>query len=418
MTARATIERHLGRLEFTALISMIMAVVALAIDMMLPALGDMRTDFGLSGDSNALAPIVTFFFIGLAVGQPVWGPLSDALGRKRILYSGLAIYVSAAVAAAFAPNLGVLFGLRFLGGLGAAGPRVVAQSIVRDAYEGAAMAKVLSYIMSIFILVPVLAPTIGTAVLLIGPWQAIFWVIAAFGVGVGLWATRLPETLEPARRLPLDFRRLAAATVRVAGDRFTMGLTLAQTVLFGFFASYLASSQLLVDDVFGLGAWFPVIFGSSAAIIGLGMILNTRLLGHASLRAILRGVFSTYVLATAALLGLAIATGGEPPFALFMIALVPILFAHALLIPNLNSAALAPMGSIAGTAAAVIGTVSTLGGALIGALIDSRFDGTILPLAAGGMVAALCALGLFLWADRVWERPTAVPTDIPVDRTI
>jgi DHA1 family bicyclomycin/chloramphenicol resistance-like MFS transporter len=418
MTARQAIEQRLGRLEFTALISMVMAVVALAIDMMLPAFGDMRGHFGLAEDSNALAPIVTFFFIGLAMGQPVWGPLSDALGRKRILYTGLAIYVAAAAAAAFSPNLAVLFGLRLVGGFGAAGPRVVAQSIVRDAYEGAAMAKVLSYIMAIFILVPVIAPTIGTAVLALGTWQMVFVVIAAFGIGVGLWATRLPETLDPARRLPLDFRRLVAATARVARDRFTMGLTLAQSVLFGFFASYLATSQLLIDDVFGLSAWFPLIFGASAAIIGVGMILNTRLLGVASLRTILRGVFTTYVVATAAFLVLAIATDGTPPFAAFTVALVPILFAHALLIPNLNSAALAPMGAIAGTAAAVIGTVSTLGGALIGAVIDSRYDNTLLPLATAGAIAALTALGLFLWADRVWVEPTTEPMDLPLDSTI
>jgi DHA1 family bicyclomycin/chloramphenicol resistance-like MFS transporter len=380
--ARDVIEQKLGRVEFTFLISMIMAVVALAIDMMLPSFTELRMHFGLASDSNALAPIVTFFFIGLALGQPVWGPLSDALGRKRILYWGMSVYVAAAIAAVFAPSLGVLFALRFVGGLGAAGPRVVALSVVRDAYEGSAMAKVMSYVMAIFILVP---------------------LIAAFGVAVAVWSFRLPETLPVGRRLPLDFGRLLAAAGQVFSSRFAMGLTLAQTSIFAFFASYIASSQLIVDDVFGLGDWFPLIFGASAGVVGIGMLANTRLLDVVSMRTILRGVFSTYVTVAMALVIVAVSTGGRPALPLFLAVLAPILFAHALLIPNLNAAALVPMGSIAGTAAAVIGTVSTLGGAIVGAVIDRTYDGTITPLAIGCLVAAVIALALFLWAVGVWD---------------
>jgi MFS transporter, DHA1 family, multidrug resistance protein len=401
--ARDVIEQKLGRVEFTFLISMIMAVVALAIDMMLPSFTELRMHFGLASDSNALAPIVTFFFIGLALGQPVWGPLSDALGRKRILYWGMSVYVAAAIAAVFAPSLGVLFALRFVGGLGAAGPRVVALSVVRDAYEGSAMAKVMSYVMAIFILVPVIAPTIGSVALAFGSWQTIFWLIAAFGVAVAVWSFRLPETLPVGRRLPLDFGRLLAAAGQVFSSRFAMGLTLAQTSIFAFFASYIASSQLIVDDVFGLGDWFPLIFGASAGVVGIGMLANTRLLDVVSMRTILRGVFSTYVTVATALVIVAVSTGGRPALPLFLAVLAPILFAHALLIPNLNAAALVPMGSIAGTAAAVIGTVSTLGGAIVGAVIDRTYDGTITPLAIGCLVAAVIALALFLWADGVWD---------------
>jgi len=406
------IDAKLGRVEFTFLISMVMAVAALATDMILPAFSDLRSHFGLASDSNALAPMVTFFFIGLALGQPFWGPLSDALGRKRILYAGMSVYVAAAVAAAFAPSLTALFTLRFIGGLGAAGPRVVALSVVRDAYEGPTMARVMSYVMSIFILVPVIAPSVGSAVLAVGSWQTVFLLMAVFGAGVGIWSMRLPETLEVARRLPLDFGRLVGAAATVFTNRFAMGLTLAQTAVFAFFASWLASSQLIVDDVFGLRAWFPLIFAASAGIIGIGMLANTRLLNVVSMRVILRFVFVTYVTMAAVLVALAVATGGRPPLAAFLAVLAPILFAHALLIPNLNAAALVPMAAIAGTAAAVIGTVSTLGGALFGATIDRTYDGTITPLAVGCFIAAAIALGFFVWADAVWEEAVDEKPDV------
>jgi MFS transporter, DHA1 family, multidrug resistance protein len=402
--ARDTIESRLSRLEFTLMISMIMAIVALAIDMMLPAFGSMRPAFGIPADSNALAPIVTFFFIGLALGQPVWGPLSDAVGRKRVLYAGLIVYTASSIGSAFAPSLGVLFVLRFIGGVGAAGPRVVAYGIVRDAYEGQTMAKVMSYIMAVFIVVPVVAPTLGSLVLAFGSWQLIFWIIAAFGIGVGLWSTRLPETLPTDRRIDLDVGRLLEAASTVLRNRFTMGLTLAQTALFGFFASYLASSQLIIDDVFGLDPWFPVIFGGSAATIGVGMLLNTRLLNIAPLRSLLRWILIGYLGSTLAFATMAWATHGTPPIWLFLAGLTPILLCHALLIPNLNAAAMIPMGNVAGTAAAVIGTISILGGALVGAGIDMVYNGTVIPFATASALGSTIAFALYLWADRVWER--------------
>jgi DHA1 family bicyclomycin/chloramphenicol resistance-like MFS transporter len=393
---------------------MLMAVVALAIDMMLPAFGVMRSEFGLAADSNALAPIITFFFLGLALGQPIWGPLSDALGRKRILYLGLAVYIAASIGATFAPSLPVLFALRFLAGVGAAGPNVVARGIVRDAYAGQTMAKVMSYVMAVFMVVPVVAPTFGAIILAFGSWQLIFWFFATFGLGVGLWSRRLPETLAPNRRIPLNLRHLTGATGTVLRSRFTMGLTFAQAALLGFFVSYLASSQLMIEDIFRLDAWFPIIFGGSAAAIGLGMLVNARLLNVVPLRSLLRGAFIGYGAATFFFAAIAWATGGKPPFWLFLLGLTPILFSHALLIPNLNAAAMIPMGSVAGTAAAAVGTISILGGALIGALIDNWYNGTIIPLATAGLLGCAIAFAFFIWAERVWDSSQEVVSDAPL----
>jgi DHA1 family bicyclomycin/chloramphenicol resistance-like MFS transporter len=413
--ARDVIESRLSRVEFTMMISMIMAVVALAIDMMLPAFGTMRLQFGLATDSNAVAPIVTFFFLGLALGQPIFGPLSDAVGRKWVLYVGLSVYVIASVAAAFAPGLSALLALRLLAGLGAAGPNVVARGIVRDAYEGQTMAKVMSYVMAVFIIVPVVAPTLGALLLTFGSWQLIFWFFAAFGLGVGLWTRRLPETLPPERRIPLNLRHLIEATGIVFRSRFTMGLTFAQAALFAFFTSYLASSQLIIDDIFGLDAWFPIIFGGSATVLGLGMLMNAQLLNRIALRPLLARTFIWYGAAAVLLAVIAWTTGGAPPFWLFMIGLLPVLFGHALLIPNLNAAAMIPMGHVAGTAAAVMGTISILLGASVGAVIDIAYNGSIIPLATAGLAGVAVAGAFFVWADRVWD-DTVQPLPAGADR--
>ena len=394
----------MGQREFIVLISMLMALTALAIDLMLPAFGAMRASFGLAEGSSAVAPVVTVFLLGLGVGQPLWGPLSDALGRKRILWIGLAVYAVAAAGAALAPSLAVLLAWRFVGGLGAGAVRVVALGTVRDRSRGEAMARVMSYVMAVFILVPVVAPALGSLILGVAPWPATFWVLVACALATAAWSTRLAESLPTERRIPLQVGRLAVAVKAVLSSRFAMGLTIAQTTTFALFASYLATSELFIGDVFGLGAWFPVIFGVSALVMGAGMLLNPRMLDRFGLRHWLRLVLTGYLAATLLLAGIAFATGGQPPFWLFLAGLLPILLAQGFVTPNLNSAAMMPMGHLAGTAAAVIGAISTLGGAAIGAVIDRAYDGTILPFALAGVLAGLAGYGSYRWADAVWTR--------------
>ncbi len=394
----------MGRREFIVLISMLMALTALAIDMMLPAFGDMRVDFGLAVDSNQLALVVTVFFLGIGLGQLLWGPLADALGRKRILWLGLTIYTLGAISGALAPSLELLLLWRFVGGLGAAGVRVVTYGTIRDRYQGDRMAKTLSYIMAIFILVPMVAPSLGALVLLLGSWR---WVFAFFALAAALtaaWSLRLPETLPPAKRIPLDLSRLVEAGRAVVTSRFTMGFTLAQTALFAFFASYLASTQIIIDDVFGLAEWFPLIFGGSALVFGTATLLNARLIDRVGLRRMLRTGLSAYLVATAVFALIALATGGHPPFWLYLVGILPILLSHAFSLPNLNSAAMMPMGRVAGTAAAVIGAVSTLGGAALGSVIDAAYDGSITPLAISALVVGVVAFILSRWSGVIWER--------------
>jgi DHA1 family bicyclomycin/chloramphenicol resistance-like MFS transporter len=409
--SRDLVERSLSRLEFTLMLSMTMAVVALAIDMILPALGDIRSDFGLPPDSNEVAGVITFLFLGLGIGQMFWGPISDAVGRKRILAIGLALYAVSGLIAAVAPTLELLLVARFLTGFAGAAPIAIARSVVRDVYEGSEMAHAMSFIMSIFILVPVVAPTLGSGVLLFASWEWIFVFTSVFGGVLYLWSFRLPETLSPDRRIPFRVGRLARAVRMVGTNRMTMSYTVAQAVVFGFFASYLASSQLIIEDIFDLDAWFPVIFGGTALLMGAVMLSNTKLLQRVELRPLLKTAFTIYLAGGIAMAAAMIATDGKPSFGLYLITLIPLLASHALLVPNLNAIAMIPMGAVAGTAAAVIGTIGTLGGAVIGALIDRAYDGSLIPFGVGAAVTGLVAYAFMLIADRAFrsEYETAEP---------
>jgi DHA1 family bicyclomycin/chloramphenicol resistance-like MFS transporter len=407
-------DSQMGKREFIVLISMLMALTALAIDTMLPAFGQMRTSFGLAADSTALAPVITVFFVGFGAGQLLWGPLSDSLGRKRILWVGLAIYALAALGAAFAPSLTFLLLLRLLGGVGAAAVRVFTQGAIRDRYRGDQMAKVLSYIMAVFLLVPMVAPSIGTGVLMVGDWRWVFAFFVGAAILAAIWSTRLQETLPKERRIPLNLGRLLGAAKVVVTSRFAMGFTIAQMAVFGFFASYLASTELILEDVFGLGEWFPVVFGGASLMLGAAMLFNPRLIDRFGLRRMVRYALIGYLAASILFATIAITTGGHPPFWLYLVGVLPILVAHSFVMPNLNSAAMMPMGRVAGTAAAIIGSIATLGGALIGASIDAAFDGSVTPFALAGVLVCAVAYAAYRWADAVWEE-SADRELLPVD---
>lgn len=390
----------IGRREFTVMIAMIMALTALAIDIMLPTFSAVRTEFGLAADSTAPAAIVTFFFLGLAAAQPVFGPLADRFGRKPILYVGLALYLASAIAVALAPTFQMVLVSRFLWGVAAAAPRVVAISVVRDTYQGEAMARTMSLIMSIFVLVPVVAPGIGSMILSVSSWRWVFGSCAVAAALLAGWTQRLPETLEPGNRLPLRFDSIVAAGRTVLTNRQTMGYTLAMTVLFGAFMSYLASSELIISDVFDRADQFPYVFGGLAGVMGAAMLLNARVVSRVGLKRLVRVVMVGYVTVAGGLAVLAVATDGKPGFWLFVVGLAAMLSVHALLIPNFNTLAMNPMGAVAGTAAAVIGTISTALGAGLGAALDQMFDGTVLPFTLGFFACGVIAAGIVLWVER------------------
>jgi DHA1 family bicyclomycin/chloramphenicol resistance-like MFS transporter len=221
---------------------------------------------------------------------------------------------------------------------------------------------------------------------------------------MALWLVRLPETLPETRRIPFRRRDLADAARVVLGSRFAVGLILSQVAAFGFFTSYLASSEAIVAEVLGLGEWFPVIFGATAAVLGAGVLVNTRLLQRLGLRRVLVVALRTYLASTLLLLAIALASGGTPPLWAYALGLGPVMLAYSMLLPDLNSAAMLPMGRVAGMASAIIGGSTLLGGALIGSLIDRTFDGTITPFAIAAVLSATAAVVAHRWADAVWPR--------------
>ncbi|MDQ3537972.1 MAG: multidrug effflux MFS transporter [Actinomycetota bacterium] len=403
MTAAGSATRarkQLGRREFTALLALSMALAALGIDLMLPAFPAMRRDLGLSPDSTAVAGLLTAYFLGLALGQLGYGPLADRYGRRATLYLGYGVYAVGALAATVSPTLPLLLASRFVWGLGAAGPRVVTLAVIRDTFDGERMSRAMSFIMAVFIVVPVFAPTLGAAVSAAVSWRWLFAGCALAAVVMAVWAVRLPETLRPEHRRPLRLHSVLAAARVVASDRRTVGYTLAMASLYGVFASYLGGAEIIFGDTFGQAANFPLLFGGLAAVMGAAMLANAYVVGRVGTRRLTHGVLIAYTGAATALFVVSLVTGGRPPLAVFVVMMAVLLSLQALLIPNFNTIAMAPMGRVAGTASSVIGAVQLSVGALLGAVLDRAFDGTVLPLSVGALIYAGVALGFVVWAER------------------
>lgn len=378
-----------------------MALAALGIDLLLPGFGAIRSDLGLPADSTAVTGLITMYFLGLAGGQLFYGPLADRFGRRPTLFLGYAIYAVGALAGAIAPNLELLLASRLVWGLGAAGPRVVTLAIVRDKFEGERMSRAMSFIMAVFILVPVLAPSAGALLLLVTSWRMLFVACVVAAVAMFIWASRrLPETLRPEHRRSLQFTHLRDATRLVLTHRQTAGYMLAMTALYGAFASYLASSEAIFAQVFDAERAFPVLFAMLAAVMGVGMLANAWFVERVGTRRLSHAVMFVYLGVTVTLLITVAAYQGVPPLWAWMLNASAIFACWALLIPNFNTVAMHPMAPIAGTASSVIGAVQVAGGALLGAGLDRLFDGTILPLSIGFVVLAVVAVGLLLWAER------------------
>jgi len=401
--------------EFVGLMASCMGMVALSIDLMLPAFPDARAEFGLPADSTQTSWIITAFFLGLAAGQLVYGPLSDRHGRKPLLYAGLGIMTLGAAACALAPSLGMLIVCRVLWGLGAAGPRSLALAMVRDTFSGDRMARTMSHIMATFVLVPVLAPGLGSIVLSFAPWRTLFWIPALAAVGVGCWARRLPETLPPERRRPPARGAMRAAAAEVVRTPQTVGFAIALTCLFGIMSAYIASSELIVDEVFDRKEQFPIIFGVLALFLAAGSFANARIVERVGVFRMIRAAALALVGAAAVMAIMALVFAGEPPLLLFGLSIALLLPVVAILMPNSNTAAMLPLPHVAGTAAALLGTVSTAGGSLLGSVVDGRFDGTVAPFAHGVLVyAVIGAAGIFLLGLRHVHRHPITPRVQPL----
>lgn len=377
------------------------ALAALGIDILLPAFPALRTELGLPADSTAVSGLITAYLLGLALGQLGFGPLSDRLGRRPALALGLALYLAGALAAALAVGLSWLLLARFVWGLGAAGPRVVVIAAARDVFVGDRLSRAMSSVMAVFMLVPIIAPVLGAGIVAVGSWRWVFLACALAATAVAVWAAGwFPETLAPSNRLPLDHRRLTAAAATVVRNRTTVGYGAALTCLWGAFLSYIGTSELLVGRTYGRPAAFPLVFGALAVGMAAAAVTNARIVERIGTRALTHRVLVGYLGTATWTVVLAAVTQGRPAVVIILPTLAVLLAAHALLVPNLTSLAMGPMGAVAGTASALLGAAQLAVGALLASVLDARYDGTVLPLSVGFLIAGVAALGLVLHAER------------------
>jgi len=384
--------------EFVALIAMMMALNALAIDMMLPALPAIGDALGVASE-NSRQWVITAYLLGFGVAQLIYGPLADRYGRKPVLMAGLGLYVLFSVAAAFTTTFEALILARLGTGLGAAALRVLAVSIVRDRYSGRTMARVMSLSFLVFLGVPILAPTLGQLVLFVAPWRWIFGVLALAGSAFMVWALiRLPETLAAENRLPIRFARIAEAFRAVVSDRLSVGYTLAMTAITGSLFAFINSSQQIFFDVFGEPELFTTIFGLMAAGIAVASLTNARLVERLGSRRLSHLALIGFIVSAAVHAGVALS--GHESLVSFAVLQGLTMFCFGFIAGNFGALAMYNMGRIAGTASSVQGFVSTTFGSLTGFLIGQSFDGTAAPMTVGITICGILALVAVLAAER------------------
>jgi DHA1 family bicyclomycin/chloramphenicol resistance-like MFS transporter len=379
------------------MVSALMACQALAIDAMLPALTTIARSLGLANTSDA--QLVVFSYVaGVAIGQLGWGMLADRYGRRRVLLAGLGIYAVAAIACGLTHSFTTLLVLRFVHGLAAASI-VVTRSMVRDLYSGEPMARVMSLTFMVFLLSPVIAPSLGQAILAFAPWRGLFALVGGFAALLWAWlALRLPETLHPEFRMPFELSHLRQAFAKVLGDRHANGYVLASACIIGSLLAYVGSVQQVFDQVYGRPALMPTAFAFSAAMMGVASWYNSRLVGRLGMRRISH--VGLLLFGLVALLHVLVAAAGYDSLVMFVLLQSLQLACIGLTVANFNTLAMESMGSVAGLAAAAQGFISTIGAAVVATVVGRSFNGSTLPLALGTLGCMVGGLACVLWAER------------------
>ncbi|WP_421695879.1 multidrug effflux MFS transporter [Aestuariivirga sp.] len=394
--------RDTGKLsvEFILLVALLNAMVAMSIDTMLPAIGSIAHELG-AVDPNSRQFIITTFFGGLTLGTLIYGPWSDSLGRKPTIGFGLAIYALGTLICLFSFNFPMILIGRFIQGFGASAPRIVSIAMVRDGQAGAAMARVMSFVMMVFMLVPMLAPSIGTLVLIFANWRFIFLGFLAVGVIAGLWLwLRQDETLPRDKRTPLAVSNLLSAAGEVLRNPIAMGYTVAAGTIFGAFIVYLGTSQQVFAELYGQGPYFALWFAFFACGMALAMLANARLVMRLGMRKLSKLSLRVFVVLAVLFLCVSLFYNGLPPLWMMAAYLFVSFFCSGLLFGNFNAIAMEPMGRIAGMAAAIIGSLSSLIAIVTGGYIGQLYNGTVIPMVAGFAGLGLVTFAVTEWAER------------------
>jgi DHA1 family bicyclomycin/chloramphenicol resistance-like MFS transporter len=399
--------------EFTLLVALLMSIVAISIDALLPALGIISREIPLEYP-NQIQLVVSALFLGMAVGQLICGPLSDATGRKKVLYSGILLFLCGSVVCFFAQDITTLLIGRVIQGLGVSGPYVSAISIVRDKYTGREMAKVMSLVMMIFIMVPALAPSLGQAILLFASWRYIFVLYIFYSVLIGLWIfLRLEETLPKEKRIPFSVSGFGNGFKEVIFNRVTMSYTLCMGLFFGSFMGYLNSSQQIFQVQFNTGKLFTVYFGLLALVFGVASLVNSKFVEKWGMHYISKRAVVGIILSSA--IFLLLHSICDIQLWMFMIYAAILFFCFGLIFGNVNALAMEPMGHVAGIASAIIGSVSSIISMVIGTAIGQMYDNTLIPVTIGFLIMTSLALLTMYFAEakkiKLGDAPSALESD-------
>ncbi|NTJ42218.1 multidrug effflux MFS transporter [Agrobacterium larrymoorei] len=390
----------MGRTEFICLAAALMALNALAIDIMLPGLQEIGASLGVDNE-NHRQYVISAYLLGFGVAQLFYGPIADRFGRRKPMLFGLAIYIISSIAVVFIPSFAGLLVLRFIQGIGSAATRVITISIVRDIYGGRQMAEVMSLIMMVFMVVPVIAPGTGQIVLFFGDWHLIFGFMAAIAAIVSVWMyIRMPETLHAEDIRPLTVSSVIGGFKIVLTNRVALCYTIASTIIFGALFGFINSAEQVYKGIYGLGAWFAAAFAAVALFMALSSFLNSKLVGRFGMRKLSHGSLLGFIAITFVWLLIQIFGPQPMPFALFLVLFALSMFQFGLIGSNFNSLAMEPLGHVAGTASSVIGFLGTVGGSLIGAAIGQAFDGTALPMVAGFFIVSVFGLVFVLIGEK------------------
>lgn len=394
------ITEDLSVTEFVVLMALMMSFVALSIDAMLPALPAIAFDLNVVG-SNDIQYVISALFLGLTLGNVISGVMSDSFGRKPVIYAGILIFVTGCIVSIQAESLSIMIIGRVFQGLGASAPKTVSVAIIRDQYSGADMAKIMSFIMTVFIFIPALAPSIGQAILVFSTWHYIFGLLLLLAFINFFWfAFRQRETLAKDSRSSFSVKSFLKGLAGIVSSKPAMAYSLSSGLIFGAFLGYLLSSQQIFQDYYGVGEAFPLYFGGLALAVGVATFANAKFVArfgmyYLSMRALVAMSFLSFLF-----LSFLFINDGDASIISFMIYLLPLFFCVGILFGNLNSMTMEPLGHIAGLASAVLGSVQSFISLGLGSYIGQLYSNSVVPVVAGFFILSFLSMLLVFKGKR------------------
>ena len=383
-----------SQVEFIVLMAALMSIVALSIDAVLPALPDIGNFLSVK-DATDNPKLITSIFLGLGIGQLIFGPLSDSFGRKPIVYIGFVVFIIASIICVTTKSFEMMLFGRILQGVGLASPRTMCIAMVRDSYSGDYMAKVLSFVVMIFILIPVIAPSLGQFLMNHYHWHSIFIFNLGFGVLVMLWFwIRQPETLKPQYKKSYRLSIFKTGTIAFFRIKPAVIYTILSGLITGSFMVYLSTSQRIFEQQYNMKEEFPLIFASLAISVGLSTFMNSQLVVKFGMRRIVHFAMLSFVLISLVFIIL-FSSGNNPSIEILLGFFVLQFFTIGFLFGNLRALAMEPMGHIAGIGSALNGFISTVMAVPIANYIGKLVIDSVTPLFVGFLICGLVSLALF-----------------------